>query len=227
MLDLAVVLTFGIFLFLGFKNGVISAFLSFASSIFSGFLSAYFAGTLSSWTYFKIIDPIIRKRVETLIVGNSLTSENLLDHLPKFIVEYLRSNQITSLSIDHIMNNNAKGIVPDKISEVFAPVIIEVLKSVFIVVLFIVFIVLSRFLIKFILRLFKSSLIRKTNTFLGGFFGLLKAYVIIMAIMCFLRSFVCISAETPNILSDESISNTIIFKEMYNNNPVYEFFKYV
>ena len=227
ILDLAIVLTFCIFLFLGLKKGVINAFLSFASSIFSGFLSAYFSGALASWTYFKIVDPVIRRKVETLILRNSLTSENVLNCLPKFLVEYLKSKQITYSFLKHIMDNNVRDIVPDKISEVFAPVIIGALKSVFVVALFVVLIALSRFLIKIVLGLFKSSLVRKTNTFLGGFFGLLKAYVVIMVVLCFLRSFICISKEKMGILSDESISNTIVFKKMYNNNPIYEFFEFV
>lgn len=154
MLDIAIILVFGIFLFLGFKNGVISSFLSFASSVFSGFLSVYFAGMLSSWTYSEIIGPNIRKRAESLIIDHALTSENFFNHMPKFMVEYLKANNITSFSLDHIINNNAMGVVPDKIAEFFAPVIIEILKSVFVVVLFIVFIALSKCVIKFILKLF-------------------------------------------------------------------------
>lgn len=227
MLDIAIILVFGIFLFLEFKNGVISSFLSFASSVFSGFLSVYFAGALSSWTYSEIIGPNIRKRAESLIIDHALTSENFFNHMPKFIVEYLKANNITSFSLDHIINNNAMGVVPDKIAEFFAPVIIEILKSVFVVVLFIVFIALSKCVIKFILKLFKSSLMRKTNTLLGGFFGLLKAYVVITVALCFLRSFAYVSPQTPSWLSEESISNTVVFQKMYNNNPVYEFFKFV
>ena len=227
MLDIAIILVFGIFLFLGFKNGVISAFLSFASSVFSGFLSVYFAGALSSWTYSEIIGPNIRKRAESLIIDHALTSENFFNHMPKFIVEYLKANNITSFSLDHIINNNAMSVVPDKISEFFAPIVIEILKSVFVVVLFIVFIALSKCVIKFILKLFKSSLMRKTNTLLGGFFGLLKAYVVITVALCFLRSFAYVSPQTPSWLSEESISNTVVFQKMYNNNPVYEFFKFV
>ncbi len=227
MLDLVIVLVFGIFLFLGFKKGVISSFLSFASSIFSGFLSVYFSGVLSSWVYSEIIGPAIRKRAESLIINHSLDSEKFFEHMPNFIVEYMKANQITSFSLDHIINNNAIGIVPDKISEVFAPVVIEALKSVFVAVLFVIFIVLSRFLIKLILKLFKSSLLRRTNTFLGGFFGLLKAYVVITVALCCLKSFVCVSVETPSWLSDESVASTVIFKKMYDNNPLYEFFKFV
>lgn len=68
---------------------------------------------------------------------------------------------------------------------------------------------------------------RKTNTLLGGFFGLLKAYVVITVALCFLRSFAYISPQAPSWLSEESISNTVVFQKMYNNNPVYEFFKFV
>lgn len=227
ILDLAIVLVFGVFLFAGFRNGVINAFLSFASSIFAGFLSVYFAGTFSSWVYLKIIGPVIRKRAEDMIISNSFTSENFLAGLPRFVTEYLKANKITSSYLDHIINNNAYAIVPDKISEILAPVVIEALKSVFVALLFVVFVVLSKFIVRVILGFFKSSLIRKTNTFLGGIFGLLKAYVFITVLLCCLRSLVYISPETPSFLSGDSVSNTVIFKKMYNNNPVYEFFKFV
>lgn len=227
ILDLFVISVFGIFIFLGFKNGVINAFLSFASSVFAGILSVYFAGNVSSWVYFGIIGPAIRRKVESLIVNHSLTSENFLNHLPKFITEYLNANGITSFSLDHIINNNAYNIIPQKVFELFAPVVINALKSVFVVVLFVIFIVLSKVVIRFILRFFKSSLIRKANTLLGCLFGFLKAYVVLMMLMCCVRSVFCISGKMPDLLSEESISNTAIFKGMYNNNPVYEFFEFM
>lgn len=227
ILDLAVVLTFGVFLFLGFKKGIISSFFSFVSSVFSGVLSAYFSRHLSLWVYSNIIGPAIVRKAEKFMVGNSLNSENFLNHFPKFISKYLESSGITPFSLEHIMNNNAYGIVPEKISEIFEPIVTDVLRSVFVVVLFIVFMFVSKLLVRFVLGLFKSSLMRKTNTFLGGIFGLLKGYMVIAVALCCLRAVVCVSPNTLNVFSEDNISNTIIFKEIYNNNPIYEFFKFV
>ncbi len=227
ILDLAIILIFGVFLFLGFKNGIMRSFFSFVSAVFSGLLSVYFSKPLASWVYFNAIAPAIRKRAMDLIQNDLVTSENFLVHLPKFIVRYIESNGITSSFLDHIMNNNAQKNVPEKISEAFAPVVTDALKSVFVVILFITFMALSGIVVKFILNLFKSSLMKKTNTILGGIFGLLKGYVSITIALCCLKSVLCISQNVPYIFSEEIISNTAVFKGMYNNNPIYEFFKLV
>lgn len=225
ILDLAIVVVFGIFLFLGFKNGILSSFISFVSSVFAGFLSVYFGGKLSLWVYSNVIGPAIKKKAESLMVAGSLNAESFLGHLPKFFVNYSSFNGITPFSLDHIINNNAQGIIPEKISEIFAPVITDALKSIFVVFLFVLFMVALKFIIKFIAKVLRFSLMKKTNTILGGLFGLLKAYVVITVALCCLKSFSYIAEGAFSFVSEENVTNTVIFKEMYNNNPVYEFFK--
>ncbi len=225
ILDLAIILVFGIFLFLGFKNGILSSFVSFVGSVFAGFLSVYCGGKLSVWVYSSVIGPAIKKKAENLILTNSLNAENFLNRLPKFFVSYSKISGITPFSLEHIINNNAHNIIPEKISEIFAPVVTGALKSIFVVLLFILFMMASKIIFKFFARILRFSLMKKTNTILGGLFGLLKAYVMVTIALCCLKSFACISETTSNFISEENISNTVIFKEMYNNNPVYEFFK--
>jgi uncharacterized membrane protein required for colicin V production len=91
--------------------------------------------------------------------------------------------------------------------------------------LFIIFLFISKFFSGLISNMLKVSLLKKSNTLLGGLFGLLKGYIALTVCMCCLKVLLPMARNVPDIFSSESISSTFVFKELYNNNPVYEFFK--
>lgn len=226
ILDIFVVVIFLIFLLSGFRSGVMKSFLFLAGAVFSVLFSVYFANMLSKCIYVTFIEPSIIKEIGKLMAENSLNVQQIFNKLPKFILNSLPSYGITPASINHIINNNSTvSVIPGKISELFSPVIINVLKSVLTPLLFIIFLLLVRIFSGLILKMFKISLLKKSNALLGGFFGLFKGYIALAVCMCCLKSLLPVVQNVPDILSPESISSTILFKELYNNNPVYELFK--
>ncbi len=225
ILDVSIVVVFLIFLFIGFKSGIMNAFLSFVGTVFSALFSIYVAGKISDWIYFDLIAPSFMKKIETLISQNSLSANSVLEKFPRLLINFLPDYGITPFSLNHIIDNNAKSEIPLKISELLAPTVINILKSWFTVLLFIIFVVLTKVISKFIVRLFKSSVIKKANTLLGGIFGLFKGYVAIVICMCCLKNLLPFVQNVPEVFSDESISNTLVFKELYYNNPIGELFK--
>ncbi len=226
ILDVSVVLIFLMFLLLGFRGGVMKSFLSLAGAVFSVLFSVYFANILSHYMYISFIEPSLIKEISKVIAANSVNVEHIFDKLPKFILNSLPSYGITPASVNHIINSNSTAAaIPCKVSALFSPVIINILKSVLTALLFIIFLLLMRIFSKLILKIFKISLLKKSNTLLGGLFGLLKGYIALTVCMCCLKVLFPTVKNAPDILSAESISSTFIFKELYNNNPVYELFK--
>ncbi len=226
ILDTSVILIFLIFLLAGFRSGVMKSFLSFAGAVFSVVFSVYLANILSCYVYVEFIKPPLLREIKKVISENSINSEQIFSKLPKFILNFLPSYGITPSSVNHIINSNSTvSAIPAQISELFSPVIVNVLKSAFTALLFIIFLILMRFFSKIILNMFKASLLKKSNTLLGGFFGLLKGYIAVMVCMCFIKVLLPMVQCVPDMLSPESVSSTYVFKKLYNNNPVYEFFK--
>ncbi|MDO4504557.1 MAG: CvpA family protein [Clostridia bacterium] len=226
LLDISVVMIFCIFIILGFRSGVIKSFLSFAGYIFSSLSSVYCADISSKFVYFNFIEPEILKKVENQIVSKTFNLDKLLNSIPKPILEFLPKNGITPSTISHIINNNTVSVSAQKIVNSFSPIIIDILKSSFTAVLFIAFVMLTKWISKLIFRICKFSPIKHTNTILGGIFGLFKGYISILVCMCCLRAIITIKqdVDVSQIFSEESISNTMIFNKMYENNPIYNFF---
>ena len=84
--------------------------------------------------------------------------------------------------------------------------------------------ILTKWISQLILKMCKFSPIKHTNTLLGGIFGLFKGYISILVCMCCLRAIIVIKQDVSQIFSEESISNTMIFNKIYENNPIYNFF---
>lgn len=226
ILDISVILVFLMFLVMGFRAGVMKSFLSLAGAVFSVLFSVYFANLLSHYIYVSIIEPSLIKEIGKVIAENSPNMQQIFDKLPKFILNSLPSYGITPASVNHIISSNSTvSAIPSQISALFSPVIINVLKSVLTALLFIVFLFIVRFISGIILNLLKVSVMKKSNALLGGLFGLFKGYIAITVCMCCLKVLLPAVQGVPNIFSSKSISSTVVFKELYNNNPVYEFFK--
>ncbi len=225
ILDVLIILIFSIFLIAGFRSGIIKSFLSFTGAIFSVFFSVYFADMLSRVIYSNFIEPSLIKKIGEALTINHANANQLFNKLPKFILNYLPSYGITPSSVNHIINSSNTNAIPARISVLFAPIIINAFKSLLVVILFIVFLIFMRILSKLILKVFKVSVLKNANTFLGGIFGLFKGYIAVAVCMCCLKVLIPSGNNISKILSEESISYTVVFKELYNNNPVYELFK--
>lgn len=226
ILDISVILIFLMFLAMGFRAGIMKSFLSLAGAVFSVLFAVYFANMLSHYIYVSFIEPSLIKEIGKVLAENSYSTEQIFNKLPKLILNSLPSYGITPASVNHIINSNSTvSAIPAKISALFSPVIINVLKSVLTALLFIVFLFIVRILSGLISNVLKVSVLKKSNTLLGGLFGLFKGYIAVTVCMCCLKVLLPVVRDVPDVFSSKSISSTFVFKELYNNNPVYEFFK--
>ena len=225
ILDVFVVMIFTFFAVMGFRKGILKSFLSLVGSLFAVIFAVYFSDFFSKMIYFNFISPQIEEKVRNISSTSFLNYDILFSKFAFPFSGFLPRFGITPEEINHIINNSTAEVLPSKISEILYPVITNVLKSVLVIVLFVIFIFAIKFLSRFILRFFKTQFLKSTNSMLGGVFGVFKGYVVIVAAMCFLKVWVSMDTNIPEIFTPNSISSTTIFKVIYDNNPVYGLFK--
>lgn len=221
--DIFSIIIFAIFIFLGFKNGMIKSFLLFLNSIISWIISVYLSKFMAYSIYNRFFEPDIIKNVKLLSVGKNFNSKILFDTLPSIFTKYLYGKGITTSKITHIISSVSKEVLPEKISQILMPTITDVIKYFGSGIIFIIILFLGRLAVKFILKSFKCKAINYSDKILGGFLGFLKGYVAILLIACVLKAFLpFFSGDNKNIeFIASNVNSSVIFKQIYNKNPMY------
>lgn len=225
ILDISVVAILVAFAFSGYKNGIFKSFLSFISAMFSGIFSIYIANILSKIIYINVISPQIQSKIELSSVKNFSSAEQILSLFSPCFVKFLNELRITPNEINHIIVNGNLDSIPSKISELLYPLITNVLKSILTPMIFILLLVLFNVFLKFISMLFRVNFLKSTNSLVGMIFGVLKGYIVVTILICCVKIFVSVDNNFSEVFSPDNISSTVIFKEIYNNNFVYSFYK--
>lgn len=222
LLDIIVLGIFVIFLFFGFKNGIIKSVLVLINLVISSVVSVFFSRVCSVFLYNKLIKKIIINNIENLVRSNKILSTgDLLKKIPKIIREIILNYGITPLKISHIINKVDKNYLPERIAELFKPGVIRALEPILCVIIFVLCIILGKFLIKISLKLFRPNLLKTVGGVLGGVLGIFKAYIIVsVLIFCLKIAMPIMNLNSSEILSTSTINSTVIFKYMYKNNII-------
>lgn len=225
ILDVSIVIILIMFAWAGYKNGILKSFLSFVSTLFAGMFSVYVASILSRSIYDNIIAPQIQSKIELSSIKNFSSADQIFNSFSPWFVRFLRELRITPQEINHIIVSSNLDSIPYKISELFCPLITGVLKSILSSVIFILLLMLANIFSGCLLRLFRINFLKGTNSLIGMAFGLFKGYIVIMILVCSLRVFISADNNFSEVFSPSNISSTVIFKEIYNNNFIYGFYK--
>ena len=105
LLDIIVLAIFAVFLFFGFKNGIIKSVLALVNLVVSAIASVHFSRILSNFVYEFFIKKIIIDQTNSLIVNNKIfSSVDLLQKLPKVFRNIILNNGINSTKIGNIIS---------------------------------------------------------------------------------------------------------------------------
>ena len=113
--DLILVGIFLVFVFLGFKNGMIKSFFHLLSITVSWFFFSYISKGLAYLVYRYFIYPSIIENTSKLLSAHSLQSRNIFDKLPDFISGSFPGYRITLSKITHIINSVNEKNLPNEI----------------------------------------------------------------------------------------------------------------
>lgn len=226
LIDIVLIVVISTFVISGFKSGMIKSFLLMINSILSWIFSVYISKFVSYFVYSKFIKQSVVKEMDVLLKTKYLKQDIFINKLPKIIANSMPNYGITLDKITHIINNVSKEVLPNKLAEVFMPIIIEILEFFITGIVFITLLLLGKVLIRLILKLFKLKIINYSDKMFGGIFGALKGYIIILIFACILRVLVPFSFPTKIQKSiSKTISSTIVFRPLYESNPLYTMFK--
>ena len=222
-IDLILVGVFGLFVFLGFKNGMIRSLLLFLGSVAAWFFSIYISKGVANFIYVTFIAPSVVDNTSKLLSSHTLQTKLIFDSLPGFISNSLPSYGITQQKITHIINSASKDALPTEISNALMPGITEVLKPMIAVVAFVLLAVLVRFLVKIVLKIFKFKILNYGDKILGAVFGALKGAVVVLVGLCVLKVSVSLSDSSDfKAFVEQASDQTVIFGKVYSDNYLYD-----
>jgi len=228
IIDIIVLSVLLISFFRGFRHGAIKSFLLLINSVISWIFSVYVSRFISSLAFNYFISPVLLKEFRSILKIKNLEADGILKRLPEVLVNSLPQYGITLSKATHIINSVSSEVLPCEIVKLFAPAVTEILISITSVLLFILTLSLGKLIIKFLLKLFRIKFLNYSDRVAGGIFGAFKGYVLILIFACIFRISAPFLGSYINLEDFEVVvSSTIAFKHVYNQNPLYVFFKRV
>ena len=224
-LDICVLAIFAIFTMMGFRSGVMRSFVMFVGAIFASIFSGYCSKKAADFVFSTFVSPSIESSILKFISESTLNFQTFCEILPSFLRGTLAGYGITPSTFGHIISNSTESEIPIKVINLVEPAFKGVFKYIFSIFIFIILMFIVRFCSRFVLKLFKHKPINKANSLVGGFFGALKAYVILSISLCCIRALLPMMQTSPEIFSNESILSSMLFKGLYFKNPIYDMFQ--
>jgi len=223
ILDVSLVLIVSVFLFIGYKKGIVKSVYGFLSLIVAG-VGSYFSGKyLSQWVYGFFFEKSINESISNSVSASTenLTAsvENVLSNLPEYVKNLLGFFNVSEG--DFFQQNTTAQLVESELQQSIKGAVVEVLGFIFIIVLFILILILMRLLSKPIVSIFEIPVIKQINGIFGMLFGLAEGLVICYIAVLVFRLIVPDAHST--LLNAEMFNNSVIFSRIYYS----EFITYV
>ncbi len=224
ILDIILVLLLAIFLYDGFKRGAVKSLIDIVGYVVVLTLTSWLAGIVADAVFTTFVWPHVLSEINQALqssAGSDPASQvtTLLNSLPSFVSNTLKFYGVTQeylISAAQSSSNNIAEDIMKSISPVFINLIKTVAFSTLLVVLTSIFKVFSRTLN----RVFNLPILKQINKLLGLVCGALKCVIIIFITCYIIQIVIPMMSNTPEILSQSSIDSTIIFKNIYYNNPL-------
>lgn len=225
ILDAIIFLLAVVFIVDGFKRGAVRSILDIVGFI----IVLLVASSLSTFLADIIFNSFVRESMLNQInqsLSNSVGQDagvrihEVFNSLPSFISNTIKfygvSEETLASSVPFSSANAAEEIIKS-----IAPVIIRLIKTVVFAVLFAILISLFKVFSRTLNRLFKIPVLKQVNELLGVVCGTLKCAILVFIICWLIRIFIPMLDNSPKIFSQENIDATILFKNIYYNNPLY------
>lgn len=185
--DLAILAIFLIAAVIGFYRGIVMNVINFIRLSVGSFLCFFTAENASQPVYEQWVKPKLVEAVSHHI-ADAVTTEELTEKLNAYMetLPKVIADNVNLQGLDFSAEDVADSIV----TSVFEPVVLFLVKAALFIAVFLVFFGVTWLMIHFVKKALKSkdrerghtTLLRKTDKFLGLLFGLFKAAVIVLAI---------------------------------------------
>lgn len=219
ILDGIVLFLLGMFCILGLRSGMLKSILSFVGLVTSLTVSTYLSSGFSEVIYSRFIKGNVISQIEKSINSEEITSDAVLEMLPKFISNSFSHYGITKDNLTNIINSGKTDIV-SQVEKTIAPIFVQTIRVSLESMLFFVMLIVYRIISNMIISAFRIPIIRHIDKSIGALFGLLKGYLLINVLIFILS--ICIQTMNLSfgIFNYNNIESTFIFKYIYTNNII-------
>lgn len=216
-LDVLVIIIIGVFVVIGFKKGLIKTVVSVIGTFLASALSVFLSNPISEYIYRVAIKTTFIEKVETAMktaaaAGSGSIFEKLMATFPDFITNSLSNFGISSSLISGAVSNGAEAV-----ETLLAPVIISFISIFVAFLLFMLLMVIIKLISKVVCAAVDDSVIGIVNRFFGGLLGLAEGFIIVILAVFVIHMALPHTKVPPVIFSDEVISDSFIFKGIYDS----------
>lgn len=227
VLDIAVVLIFGLMVYTGHRQGFIKTVAGLISFVVALVLSTVLAGPVSEIAYDKMVEPPVVTALEESIGDDSLAADSLtaaIDKMPGFVKSQLTTQGIhDGADLLQYVNNAEKGetAVQSVMSKVIEPVTKPVLEVVCSLILFFLFQFIISLILKLLNVLAKLPVIKQANKTLGIVAGVMQGALWAFLIATLLQALAA-TGLVP-MVSTELVESTMLVKWLAEINPLHTY----
>lgn len=224
ILDIAVVIVFGLMVYFGHRDGFIKTLAGTIAFVVALVLSSMLAGPVSEIAYDKLVEPPVVTALEESIGDDSLAADSLtaaIDKMPGFVKSQLTAQGINDgAAVLQFVNNAEKGetAVDSIMSKVIEPVTKPVLEVVCSLLLFFLFQVIISLILKLLNVLTKLPVLKQANKTLGIVAGVVQG-----ALWAFLIATLLYALAATGLIpmvSNDLLDSTILVKWLADVNPL-------
>lgn len=217
MLDVLVILLVAVFAILGFKKGIAKTAVSIVGTIIASVLSMFLSTPIAEAIYQGGFKTALTEKIENAMKlfmqsGQGSLVESIMKTMPKFVNNSLKSYGISTQQL-----NSAAGKGAAQVEQLIRPIIISFISVIVSIVLFVLLMVIIKLISKFIVNAIDDSALGGVNRFLGAVVGIIEGFVIVLVVAFIIRITIPHLKEVPEIISDESISQSTVFKGIYES----------
>ena len=227
VLDIAVILIFGLMVYFGHRDGFIKTVAGMIAFVVALVLSTLLAGPVSDLAYDKLVEPPVVTALEESVGDDSLAADGLttaIEKMPGFVKSQLATQGIhDGADLLKYVNNAEKGesAVDSVMSKVIEPVTVPVLKALCSLILFFLFQLIISLILKLLNVLAKLPVLKQANKTLGIVAGVVQGALWALLIATILQA-VAATGLIP-MVSEELLDSTILVKWLSEVNPLHTY----
>lgn len=231
LLDIVLLILLILFLVSGFRRGVAKSITEFGGALLAIVVAALLAALFAPMAYNTFVQGPLVDRIHQTLQGSVGTDavqklQEFIDALPGFLGNALESYGLSAGKLNEAVAGST-GEAANAVAALLAPVITDLLRLAMMLVFFIILMIVVKLAARGVDWVFDLPILRQLNSLLGAAFGVLKCAVVVIVLCTVLQIIIPMMNPVPEIFQQSTIDSTILFKFLYNNNPLYHLFELI
>lgn len=216
-LDIMVIIVLAVFVVIGFRKGIAKTVVSVVGTFVASLLSIALSNPIAEGIYNSVIKTSLIEKIEEAMkmsdqTGSGSLVDNILKTMPDFVNKSLFNFGISTKEISSAISHGASAV-----EEMLSSIIVSFISIFVSLCTFIILMVIIKLVGRIICSFIDDTAIGTVNRFFGALVGLLEGFAVVIVIAFLIRIAVPHFENTPNIISAESISQSTVFKGIYNS----------